>query len=365
MIRLTWLQFRAQAVTAAAALAAFAVLLAATGPHLASMYAAIGLDSCHGSSCLSMAVYFSASLTTGPYGVLFLLSTGIILLAPAVIGLFWGAPLIARELETGTSALAWNQSVTRTRWLAVKLAIGGLTAMALTEALCLMQTWWAAPISQAVADGAGSGVAQSRFSQLNFATHGITPLGYAAFAVALGVTAGALIRRTLPAMAVTLAIFAALQVAMPLWVRPNLAPPDHIVIPVTSLGAAIPSETGAGGTIFTLFAITIPGQPGAWLLSSGPVNAAGQATSTAPAACTSVEGTSPSPGTNQGASPEGATTGPVAFRGCLASHGIREAITYQPASRYWRFQATETAIYLALALALTGYCFRRLNHRLA
>ncbi len=274
MTWLTWRQFRTQAVIAAAALAAFAVLLAATGPHLASMYAADGLDSCHGSSCTNLADYFTGSLIRSPYNVLLLLSTGIILLAPAVIGLFWGAPLIARELETGTAALAWNQSVTRTRWLAVKLAVGGLTAMALTEALSLMQTWWAAPISQAAADGASTGFAQSRFSQLNFATHGITPLGYAAFAFALGVTAGALIRRTIPAMAVTLAIFAALQVAMPLWVRPNLAPPDHIVIPVTSLGAAIPSETGAGGTIFTLFAITIPGQPGAWLLSSGPVNAA-------------------------------------------------------------------------------------------
>ncbi|MFY9864087.1 MAG: ABC transporter permease, partial [Trebonia sp.] len=193
MIRLGMLQFRIQAIIAAVVTAAFAVLLAATGPHLASIYAADGLDSCHGISCLNMATYFSGSLTQGPYGVLFLLSTGIILLAPAVIGLFWGAPLIARELETGTADLAWNQSVTRTRWLAVKLAIGGLTAMALTEALCLMQTWWAAPISQAVADGAGSGVAQSRFSQLNFASHGITPLGYAAFAFALGVTAGALI----------------------------------------------------------------------------------------------------------------------------------------------------------------------------
>ena len=156
MIRLGMLQFRIQAITAAVTLAAFAILLAATGPHLASMYAADGLDSCHGSSCLSMATYFTGSLTAGPYGVLFLLSTGIILLAPAVIGLFWGAPLIARELETGTADLAWNQSVTRTRWLAVKLAIGGLTAMAVTEALCLMQTWWAVPISQAVADGAGS-----------------------------------------------------------------------------------------------------------------------------------------------------------------------------------------------------------------
>jgi hypothetical protein len=171
VIRFSMLQFRIQAVTAAAVTAAFAVLLAATGPHLASTYAADGLDSCHGSSCLSPATYFTASLARSPYGVLFLLSTGIILLAPAVIGLFWGAPLIARELETGTAALAWNQSVTRTRWLAVKLALGGLTAMAVTEALSLMQTWWAVPISQAVADGSGAGVAQSRFSQLNFATH--------------------------------------------------------------------------------------------------------------------------------------------------------------------------------------------------
>ena len=103
MIRLSMLQFRIQAITAAVTLAAFTILLAATGPHLASMYAADGLDSCHGSSCLSMATYFTASLARSPYDVVFLLSTGIILLAPAVIGLFWGAPLIARELETGTA----------------------------------------------------------------------------------------------------------------------------------------------------------------------------------------------------------------------------------------------------------------------
>ena len=357
MIRLSLLQFRTQAVIAVAAIAVYAALLAATGPHLASIYAADGLNSCHG-SCLSPATYFAASLIRSPYSVLWLLSLGIILLAPAVIGLFWGAPLIARELETGTAALAWNQSVTRTRWLAVKLAVGGLTAMAVTEALCLMQTWWAAPISQAAVDGASVGPAQSRFTQLNFAAHGITPLGYAAFAFTLGVTAGALIRRTIPAMAVTLAIFAALQVAMPLWVRPNLAPAGRTVIPVTSLGAAGPSQNGPGGTSFTLYALNIPGQPGAWLLSSGPVNAAGQPVSTTPAACTSV-------GTGPGGGPQGNAfapgQGPAAFVDCLGRHGIREAITYQPASRYWRFQATETAIYLALALALAGCCFRRLS----
>jgi hypothetical protein len=89
----------------------------------------------------------------------------------------------------------------------------------------------------------GSADQPGRRRRLNFATHGIAPLGYAAFAFALGVTAGALIRRTVPAMAVTLAIFAALQVAMPLWARPNLAPPDHVAIPVSRQGNFSPAQS--------------------------------------------------------------------------------------------------------------------------
>jgi hypothetical protein len=207
MTWLTWRQFRVQAFTATAALAAFAVLLAATGPHLASLYAASGIGGCQPASCEHLASNFLQQLySAGTYWVLYLLGVVIILLAPAVIGLFWGAPLIARELETGTSALAWNQSITRTRWLAVKLTLTGLAAIAVTEGLSLMQAWWAAPIGRAVGyGGGGTNLAMGRFSSLVFATHGITPLGYAAFAFTLGVTAGALIRRTVPAMAVTLA----------------------------------------------------------------------------------------------------------------------------------------------------------------
>jgi ABC-type transport system involved in multi-copper enzyme maturation permease subunit len=124
MIRLSLLQFRVQVITAAAALAAFAVLLAATGPHLAGLYNASGLSACQPASCGHLASNFLQQLyAAGTYWVLYLLGIMLIVLTPAVIGLFWGAPLIARELETGTSALAWSQSVTRTRWLAVKLAV--------------------------------------------------------------------------------------------------------------------------------------------------------------------------------------------------------------------------------------------------
>ena len=52
----------------------------------------------------------------------------LVLVVPALIGMFWGAPLIAHELETGTFRLAWTQSVSRRRWLLVKMGLVGLAA---------------------------------------------------------------------------------------------------------------------------------------------------------------------------------------------------------------------------------------------
>jgi hypothetical protein len=231
MIRLSMLQFRVQAITAALALIAFAVLLAVTEAQLGSLYTASGLSGCHPASCGQLASSFLKQVnSSGPYGPVYTFSTILIIITPAVAGLFWGAPLLARELETGSFALAWSQSVTRARWLAVKLAVGGLAAMAITETLSLLIAWWAAPLGRAAGlagspAGSRSSFPVSQFNALAFATHGIAPLGYAAFAYTLGVTAGALIRRTLPAMAVTLAIFAALQIAMPVWIRPHSRSP--------------------------------------------------------------------------------------------------------------------------------------------
>ncbi|HEY6294769.1 MAG TPA: ABC transporter permease [Streptosporangiaceae bacterium] len=341
MIWLTWRQFRIQAVTAAAALAAFAILLAITGPHLAGLYSAAGLGRCHGGSCGSLASTFLNQLA-GPYPTLYLLGVAVIVLAPVVIGIFWGAPLIAHEFEARTHYLAWNQSVTRTRWLVVKLALPGLAALAVTEGLSLMQAWWAAPIGRAVGlGGTAGGIARAgRFYPLVFATHGITPLGYAAFAFALGVTAGVLIRRTVPAMAVTLAIFAAVQLAMPLWIRPHLFPSQHTTI---AIGSEILLSGDGQNLSLTIF--TLPGHPEAWILASGAVNAAGHPVSTVPACDQTVPG-------------------PVsAALDCLTSHGIRVGVTYEPASRYWALEWTETAIFVALALALAGYCSWQLSRR--
>jgi hypothetical protein len=342
MIWLTWRQFRVQALTAATALVAAAVLLGSTGPRLAGLYASSGLAGCQGDTCANAASNFLNQLQADPlYHVTYPLGLVLILAAPALLGIFWGAPLVARELETGTYRLAWNQTVTRTRWLAVKLTLAGLAAMGFTEALSLMHAWWADPISKAIALGGNASVLSgNRFTWITFASHGTTPLGYAAFAFALGTAVGALIRRTVPAMAVTLAIFAVAQLPMPLWIRANIIPPAQTT---ATLDAA---QVSYG----SLSASVVPGQPGAWVVASHAVNAAGQTVSTMPAACL----------------PDSASAKFAGDPGrCLDKLGIREVVEYQPASRYWAIQLSETGIFLVLALGLAGSCFWLLGRRRA
>jgi hypothetical protein len=385
LIWLAWRQSRAQIATVVVVMAFFAVLLAVTGPQLAHLYVSSAIGTCQGgvaacgayaddflthlfdndSSIIGRQLYAGSGIANwtvtqaGGYWPLYMFGILVILAAPALIGIFWGAPLIAAELEAGTHYVAWTQTITRTRWLLVKLVLAGLTAVAVTEALSLMEAWWAAPISLAVARGAEySTMAMNQFNPLVFATHGITPLGYAAFAFALGVTVGMLVRRAALAMALTLGIFAALQVAMPLWIRPlHLFPPDHTLTTLGSWASVDVLARGEGPGQIDSFTLTPGrfGQPEAWIFSvSGAVNTAGEPVSAFPAACR--------PKLQTGGSAQATNT---ALLDCLDSQGIRIAVIDQPASRYWAFQAAETAIYFALAVALLGYCFWRIRRRLS
>jgi len=246
MIRLTWRQFRTQATVVSGILAAVTVLLAATGPQLVHLYD-ISIVPCAARGDCSDA----ANALASRFHLLQGLGT-VLVVVPAVIGVFWGAPLVARELETGTYELAWTQSVPRWRWLAVKLGLAGLASVAVAGLLSLMLTWWSSPIDRVNADP---------FSV--FDQRGIVPLGYAAFAFALGVAAGLLLRRTLAAMAVTLVVFAAVRVAVTRWVRPNLLAPLRLV------SAVQPPGSGS-------FASLAPPQPADWVLSDQVINAAGR-----------------------------------------------------------------------------------------
>jgi hypothetical protein len=340
MMWLTWRQFRAQAIVTAAALALAVIVLAVSGVQFANTFHAT-LAGCqaHG-TCGQLAGGFLNSLKGSGYGVIGQISVALTYAVPGLIGVFWGAPLITREIETGTFRLVWTQSVMRSRWLAIKVGLIGLVALATAGLLSLMASWWMNPLYQASAESSGSESGLERLAPAAFGANGIAPIGYAAFAFALGLALGVLIRRTIPAMAATLAVFAGVQVAWPRWIRPHLMTPLRSTSPlnVSRLNELLIDPQRH------MYIQGAASKPGAWILGNQTIDPLGHPfTGPATKACL-----------NQG------------IKACNASvtrlH-LRSVLTYQPASRYWAFQWYETAIFLVLAVALVSFCYWWVSRR--
>jgi ABC-type transport system involved in multi-copper enzyme maturation permease subunit len=346
MIWLTWRQSRGGVLTMAALLAALAVILGVTGPSLAHDYSA-GLAACgSGGDCSAfLDQFFDDNFAP------FLAVTAVMLVLPALIGVFWGAPLISRELEAGTHRLVWNQSITRTRWLAVKLGLTGLAAMTAAGLGSLAVSWWASPIDSA-ADF-------PRMEPLSFAARGIVPVGYTVFAFALGVTVGMLVRHTLPAMAITLAVFVAVQIAVPLMVRPHLLSPTRSTIEITPSNVT-GFVTGPDGLEASAKAAPDDG----WVLSSHIVDPSGHAVDSI--SLPSHSGPCAPSSTAPGEEVTGPENDPQ-VAACLTELrrlGYRVQATYHSSSRFWPFQWYETGIYTALALGLAGFSAWWIRRRL-
>jgi ABC-2 family transporter len=344
MTWLTWRQIRVQLTAVYALVAAALVTLAITGPGLAGK-AAPGADIFDALNRAERDLYYS--------GVV------VLALAPAVIGAFWGAPMVARELEAGTHRLVWNQSVTRNRWLATKLgvttAVGALAIGALTFAV----TWWASPIDGAVSDTRGR--LPSRLTPVVFDMRGIVPVAYVVFAVVLGVTLGVVLRRAVPAMALTLAVFTAVQIVVPMFLRPHIIPPDRVTLTfsATRLDGISGRPDGADLTV-TL----TRGHPSDWTLSNQTIDAHGHhvalpawaATCLAPPAPPPAGGPKGETTTVEGGNGPGTRLDPCFTR--LNTEGYRQRIVYHPASHFWPLQLAETAVFLVLSGLLTWLCFR-------
>jgi ABC-type transport system involved in multi-copper enzyme maturation permease subunit len=350
VIRLTWRQFRTAAVVAGGALLVLAALAALTGPDLARVYAATMAACRPTGDCAAATAAFlrTDNVLSTAFGTL-------VTVVPALIGVFWGAPLIAREIEAGTFPLVWTQSITRTRWLVVKLAVLGLAGMLVAGLLSLIVTWWARPL-----DRAGAAV------YATFGDRDLVPVGYAALGFAFGVTAGMLIRRTVPAMAVTLFVFVVVRVGVTYGVRPRLIGPTYQVL------ALDPNSTGSGFAISPAIIVKSlfdggpssaldpapPNIPNAWIYSTRIVDGSGHD-------LTNQVLNADCPGIVSGGDPP-AVAGHVQvpqsvqqrMHECVAKVGVtyHELVTYQPADRYWAFQWTESAIYSAAAVLLGAFC---------
>ncbi|MGX4738368.1 ABC transporter permease subunit [Kitasatospora griseola] len=327
MIWLTWRQFRTQALIGLAALLLLAGYLLLLGLDVHRAHQDV-LAHCAGRDCAGPLGAFADR-----YRLRADLLGHLLLVLPAVLGVFCGAPLIAREFEAGTHRLVWNQSITRRRWLAVKLTVvaGGCTLAVAFAALLL--GWATGPVLA---------VEGARFEPVAFASHGLAPVACTAFASVLGATLGLHLRRTVPAMAATLAVFTALQLAVPAFVRPHYQAPERTRVQLTAPIVANLSKIGTYGDIGGL---RVPGGP--WVINTSAI-------------------------LDEAGAPVGHTdwfqdcmdhSSLTDLPRCLADHRIHVEITQQPAARYWTFQAVESALFALLTATTAILAVRRLRTR--
>lgn len=330
MIWFTWRQLRSQTVILAAALAALGVLLLVAARITTDLYATVA--ACH-SDCDSVVSAFLARFHSSAAYPTYLAGLGAVYVLPALLGIFWGAPLIARELETGTHRLAWNQSVTRTRWLAVKLVAGCVIAATGASLLSFAMTVSFQQVITASRDG---------MIPLLYGGRGIVPVAYAIFAFVLGVTVGMLMGRVLPAMAATLAIYVGAVVAMPLWVRAHLIPAKHEMIALNGENIQGISLSPDSGTM------DVVGKEieGAWTVGNRTITSDGS-TFTGPADLTNC----------------GPNGSPARCGEWLASLSLRQDLLYHPDSHFWPLQWAETGVVMGLAAVLAAFCFWWIRRR--
>jgi hypothetical protein len=306
MIWLTWRQHRTEILMLAGLLALIVVALALTGVPIHNLFNRLHLASCQSGwdnpTCQNgLNVFFTRyqqynqMRSAAPFLNLF----------PALAGILIGVPLLAREFEQGTQRLAWTQSVPRMRWLRSKLALLLLLAVALSAVLTGVMTWWNAPWVTLF----------GHFDLPSYDFEGVVPLAYALLAVALGASLGAVLRRSIPAVACTLLGFGAIWMGMDTWLRQRLVP------------------------AITRYYTPLDGPPVTtsydWTLGLGFADRAGHPISndTVGAACQSASG---------------------GYLQCATDHGWRGYVIFHPASQFWQMQAAEAALLLGVALALVA-----------
>jgi hypothetical protein len=355
MTWLAWRQLRTSAAAATLALLAVLVVLVVTGPHILHVYDTVVVPCAQHADCGPVDAHFTA------LAHLTHVLSALILVVPVLAGVFWGAPLVARELESGTFRLAWTQSVTRTRWIATRLVLVTLVTVALTTALSLAVTWWQWPIDQ---------VNFSLFN--NFDSRDVVPVAYAMFAVTLGALLGAVIRRTIVAMAATIAGFFGVRALIELYVRPTLFAPLRWSVPFqlqvtptgTSAGIRPPGPndwvvtnqivTGAGRVVGQDGGIGPNGDLGGFVVHDN-----GTAVFLGVGRCPNRIPVPPG-----GPNAHGTPAMQAALQRCIDSFHLLNVDRYQPPSRYWPLQWSEAAIFVALAVALGAGCVWLVRRRL-
>jgi hypothetical protein len=246
---------------------------------------------------------------------------------PALIGAFVGAPVLARELETGTIRFTWTQGFGRVRWTAATLAPLAIAITVLAGMVGFLYRWCYVPLF-------GAPIGPSPMAATAFDLQGVALAAWTLTAFSIGVLAGLLIRRVVPAMFATLAAWSGLAVTTAVYLRP------HYIAPLVTHRPNLPSTawvmsqqwTQGGKPVSPATVNLILQKIGAGIVMPGQV------------------GPAPAAGTNS--VPAGSTPGNTSITQYLLHHGVTFWASYQPTSRFWPFQWIEGGWLLALSLLL-------------
>jgi hypothetical protein len=323
----TWRQHRIALVGVAVFLGALAAYVWVTGVQLHHAYAA-ATAACHQASSIACAAMADAAQNgQGPGGrfdgIDDFLANGFMLQAvPALIGAFVGAPVLAREMETGTFRYAWTLGFGRWRWTIAKLVPLAIAVAAAAGALSVLLSWYYQPYFATANQNLGLSEA-SPFSAGLFDLRGVAFAGWTLVAFAIGALAGMLIRRVVPAIVATLAAYAGLAFAAGAFLR------EHYLTPLLTSNLNLPAN--------------------AWIISQWWTKGGKFAFAGFPSDSL-VNRFCP-------AGPPG-PVGPhgkpkvVAIAECLTPHGYTQWTSYHPASQFWPFQWVEAGWLLALSVLL-------------
>jgi hypothetical protein len=221
MIWVSWRQHRSQAITGLGLLCALAVYAIVLGLQMRTSFSQNDLATCLAQS-LGRGCENSVMTFDNRFGSLVNIGFwSVLLLLPGLIGAVVGASVLGREMEMGTWRLAWSQTVPRTRWLVIQLAVvaGGL--IVLGAAMTLIVTWYRAPMDRLT----------GHFVQNAYDYEGLVFTAYILFAFGLAVLFGQLMRRTIPALLSALVPWVAIRLVVEFLFRPHFMVPlpytDH------------------------------------------------------------------------------------------------------------------------------------------
>jgi hypothetical protein len=231
---------------------------------------------------------------------------------PAILGLVVGAPLVAGEIQQNTNRLAWTQSITRTRWLMAKVAVGGVVTAGIVGSLAPLIWWWTDAAQRS-----------DHIQPTNFDISGFVGVSYALLAFALGVALGALIRKTGWAFAVGMPIFILARLGIRDHIRPGLVPPA-----TETVSAWAP----VGNVDWYLNAGFVP------IGQSTPSN--GETWSTNDRVMEACQGST------------GKTLHSPSY--CERIHHLHYVMQFQPPSHFWALQSAESGIFLGLSGVSVG-----------